>query len=78
MTWETIKKAKDDLRVQPNLLDYNLICAEFSWENIRWELDGLPDEKGLSCIFPPMALSKHWRYFVLCSPLLVRNRSLTL
>jgi acetyl-CoA synthetase len=48
MTWETIKKAKDDLRVQPNLSDYDLICAEFSWENIRRELDGLPDEKGLN------------------------------
>ncbi|SPD72547.1 Acetyl-coenzyme A synthetase [uncultured Desulfobacterium sp.] len=48
MAWETIKKISDHFRVQPNLSDYDLTCAEFSWENIRKELDGLPDGKGLN------------------------------
>ncbi len=48
MALEIIKKSKNYLRVQPNLKEYDLTCAGFSWAHIRRELDGLPDEKGLN------------------------------
>ncbi len=47
MVWKTIKKNKNR-RIQPNLTDYNLTCAAFSWETIRKELEGLPNKKGLN------------------------------
>jgi acetyl-CoA synthetase len=48
MDWKPIKKSLDTWTVQPNLLDYNNICATFSWETIRCELEGLPGGKGLN------------------------------
>lgn len=48
MAWKTVKKIKDIQRIQPNLPDYDLTCSTFSWENIRRELDGLPDGRGLN------------------------------
>ncbi len=46
MSWQTVKKRTDRDRVQPNLLDYDRIYSTFSWESIRNELSGLPDDKG--------------------------------
>ncbi len=48
MHWEPIKKSSDTWPLQPNLLDYDKTCANFSWEVIRRELDGLPGGKGLN------------------------------
>jgi acetyl-CoA synthetase len=48
MHWEPIKKSSDTWPLQPNLLDYDKTCANFSWEVIRHELDGLPGGKGLN------------------------------
>src|SRR2546427_10345456 len=36
------KPPVDQMRVKPNLLDYEGLRREFSWDDIRSELDGLP------------------------------------
>ena len=43
MLWHPIKKAIDSGKTPPNLLDYDQACSRFSWDDIRRELDGLPD-----------------------------------
>jgi acetyl-CoA synthetase len=48
MAWETIKKSQHDLRVTPNLEDYDHTCADFSWDAVRRALDGLPAGAGLN------------------------------
>ena len=48
MTWRTIEKPKGGWAVAPNLLDYEKVCAEFSWDAARRELDGLPGGRGLN------------------------------
>ena len=48
MHWKPIKKSPEHWGVRPNLLDYEKTCADFSWEAVRRELDGLPDGKGLN------------------------------
>ena len=48
MAWQIIKKIKDNQPVQPNLPDYDVTCADFSWETIRRQLDGLPDGNGFN------------------------------
>jgi acetyl-CoA synthetase len=48
MTWKTIEKPKGGWTVVPNLLDYDRVRAEFSWEAARRELDGLPGGRGLN------------------------------
>jgi acetyl-CoA synthetase len=48
MQWETIRKNPDAWRVRPHLLDYGKTCSEFSWEEVRRELDGLPGGNGLN------------------------------
>jgi acetyl-CoA synthetase len=42
MRYETIHKRAADLRVEPNLADYESARASFSWERARSELAGLP------------------------------------
>ena len=42
------KENKGHHRVQPNFLDYDVACADFSWENISSELSGLPDGRGVN------------------------------
>jgi acetyl-CoA synthetase len=48
MSWRTIEKHPRQLKVVPNLLDYERTCASFSWEGARRELDGLPGGRGLN------------------------------
>jgi acetyl-CoA synthetase len=46
--WATISKRPDDLRVTPNLRDYERARREFSWAGARDALDGLPGKRGLN------------------------------
>ena len=39
---------KTSSSVSPNLLDYEKTYASFSWEQVRYALDGLPENKGLN------------------------------
>jgi acetyl-CoA synthetase len=48
MAWEPIVKARRDGSVLPNLRDYEQARANFSWDQARRELDGLPDGQGLN------------------------------
>ncbi|MDR3405846.1 MAG: acetate--CoA ligase [Chthoniobacter sp.] len=47
MDWQPISKSLANLRVLPNLIDYDEARTEFSWDAIRAELSGLPD-RGLN------------------------------
>jgi acetyl-CoA synthetase len=48
MDWQTIEKPRAGWAVRPNLVDYDAVCAAFSWEAARQELDGLPGGRGLN------------------------------
>jgi acetyl-CoA synthetase len=48
LVWEPIKKHPDSWAVPPNLPDYDKIYGDFSWDEIRRELDGLPGGRGLN------------------------------
>ena len=48
LLWQPIKKAIDSWQAPPNLLDYERTCSAFSWDDIRRELNGLPDGGGLN------------------------------
>ena len=49
MTGTLIRKPRDSWPVQPNLTDYEAVCAAFSWaEAERHELSGLPGGAGLN------------------------------
>ena len=48
MISKTIEKPKHGWAVAPNLLDYEKVCAGFSWDAARRELDGLPGGRGLN------------------------------
>jgi acetyl-CoA synthetase len=43
-----IRKKIAELRPQPNMLDHRKVCASFSWQAIRNELEGLPRGAGLN------------------------------
>jgi len=43
MAGEAIKKTARDLRIAPNLADYEGAMRDFSWAGARRDLDGLPD-----------------------------------
>jgi acetyl-CoA synthetase len=57
MERELIRKYADTWTIRPNLEDYHTACAEFSWESIRQELDGLPDGRGLNIAYE--AVDRH-------------------
>jgi acetyl-CoA synthetase len=57
MTWKTIEKPREGWAVVPNLLDYDQVRAEFSWEAARRELDGLPGGRGLNIAYE--AVDRH-------------------
>jgi acetyl-CoA synthetase len=46
--WTPIQKPPESLKAVPNLLDYAITSAGFSWNAIRSELQGLPEGKGLN------------------------------
>jgi acetyl-CoA synthetase len=48
MGWPSIVKPRGGWPVDPNLLDYDRACAEFTWEAARSALDGLPGGLGLN------------------------------
>ena len=48
MTLPPIIKSSRDWKVPPNLHDYELLRATFSWDQARGELDGLPGGQGLN------------------------------
>jgi acetyl-CoA synthetase len=46
--YPTIVKAQRDLRLCPNLSDYDRTCHDFNWESGRLMLEGLPGDRGLN------------------------------
>lgn len=46
--WPTIVKGPPPGGIEPNLRDYGRAWAEFSWEDARHQLDGLPGGAGLN------------------------------
>lgn len=48
MSWQPIVKSPSSWSIQPNLIDYQQTYADFSWAEVRQELDGLPDGRGLN------------------------------
>jgi len=53
---DLIRKSKLDLRVPPNLADYEAARASFSWDEVRHELAGLP---GGGCNIAFEAVERH-------------------
>jgi acetyl-CoA synthetase len=48
MAWDWIQKQPQTWKTIPNLLDYEIVRTEFSWDAIRAELQGLPEGQGLN------------------------------
>ena len=48
MDWQPIRKNPSSWRVTPNLLEYQQARSAFSWDDVRLELAGLPDGRGLN------------------------------
>jgi len=48
MDWAPITKSPTTWTVQPHLVDYEATRAQFSWDDIRCRLDGLPGATGLN------------------------------
>lgn len=48
MNWPAILKSPASGMATLNLCDYARTCADFSWEQARAELDGLPGQAGLN------------------------------
>ncbi|MFO7689114.1 MAG: acetate--CoA ligase [Cryobacterium sp.] len=46
--WPVIQKSVESFQITPNLTDYDAACAEFSWDQARRELSGLPGGRGLN------------------------------
>lgn len=46
--WPTITKNSAEFEVEPNLIDYEVACTAFSWEDVRHDLSGLPHGQGLN------------------------------
>ncbi len=57
MNFLPIPKNTASMPVQPNLLDYEQTCAEFSWKSVGRELHGLPDGSGLNIAYA--AVDRH-------------------
>lgn len=57
MRYEPIVKTDRDLRVTPNLLDYEQARSSFAWEQARRQLSGLPEGKGLNIAYE--AVDRH-------------------
>jgi acetyl-CoA synthetase len=46
MGWEPLAKSVRQLKVAPNMSNYEEARRSFSWDEARRELDGLPEGKG--------------------------------
>lgn len=57
MEQTTLSKASEEWKVQPNLTDYDTIRRTFSWQDIRNELSGLPNQRGLNIAYE--AVDRH-------------------
>jgi len=57
MDWPIITKSLASYQPPPNFVDYQQTCADFSWEAVRNELDGLPDGRGLNIAYE--AVDRH-------------------
>ena len=57
MQWQTLKKQSETFRVVPNLMDYAASRECFSWNQIRAELEGLPNGAGLNIAYE--AVDRH-------------------
>ncbi len=57
MSWATIHKSAGELRVPPNLLNYDALCESFTWDDARAALDGLPGGRGLNIAYE--AVDRH-------------------
>ncbi|MEZ5584719.1 MAG: AMP-binding protein, partial [Candidatus Competibacteraceae bacterium] len=57
MAWQPIKKTLHDLQITPNLTDYETAYRHFSWNQVREQLQGLPDDGGLNIAFE--AVDRH-------------------
>ena len=57
MSWATIHKSAGELRVTPNLLNYDALCELFTWDDARAALDGLPGGRGLNIAYE--AVDRH-------------------
>jgi acetyl-CoA synthetase len=55
--WPAILKDVSSFRVRPNLVDYDASCADFSWEDARRSLSGLPDGRGINIAYE--AVDRH-------------------
>lgn len=57
MNFVPIRKNLAAMTVKPNMLEYEKTCADFSWEDVRSELAGLPEGKGLNIAYE--AVDRH-------------------
>ncbi len=48
MAWQVIEKLKSEWTVMPNLVSYELACADFLWKTAEQELSGLCGRRGLN------------------------------
>jgi len=48
MIYQTIEKPKRGWAIPPNLVDYEKVRADFSWDAAERELEGLPGGRGLN------------------------------
>jgi acetyl-CoA synthetase len=48
LLWKPIRKHPDSWTIEPNLLEYGKTYIDFSWDEVRRELDWLPLAKGLN------------------------------
>lgn len=55
--WPVIPKDITRLRVRPNLVDYDETCANFSWDEARHDLTGLPGGSGVNIAYE--AVDRH-------------------
>jgi acetyl-CoA synthetase len=55
--WTPIQKHPKSWTVAPNLLNYDDAVSNFSWDDIRGSLDGLPEGKGLNIAYE--AVDRH-------------------
>jgi len=51
MAWQVIEKPNSDWTIIPNLVNYDLVCADFSWQTAEQELSSLCGRRGLNIAY---------------------------